>query len=101
MPLPNYQLFLGFPVDEAFLESLDQIDEKLQNYFVQQNDHYLQKIVGANGTVYFGKFVGEKTDLQELHAVEANIYSLLKRLAPGFPFQKTALRLFPAEGNKT
>lgn len=97
MPLPKYQLFLGFPMDDVFLESFEQIDEKVQNFFVREDDQYLQKVTNASGTIYLGKFIGDKTDLEELHDIEANIYSLLKRIAPDYPFHQTPLRLFPAK----
>lgn len=101
MPLPTFKLFLGFPVDDSLLGSLAQVDEAVKDFFIQQGDCYLQKVTNAKGMVYLGKFVGEKANLQELHAVEANIYSLLKRMTPDFPFEQTALRLFPAEEKKS
>jgi len=96
MTVPNYQLFLGFHVDDVFHSSLNHVAEDVKLFFIQEGDTYLHR-VRHNGKVYLGKFLGDKSDLQNLRNVETNIYSLLTRLVPAFPCKETALRLFPAE----
>ncbi|MEC7839929.1 MAG: hypothetical protein VX777_07805 [Chlamydiota bacterium] len=96
MKRPNYQLFLGFHVDEVFHSALNQVAEDVKVFFIQDDDTYLHR-VRHNGKVYLGKFLGDKSDLQNLRDVETNIYSLLGRLVPTYPCEETPLRLFPAE----
>lgn len=93
---PKFQLFLGFLVDEIFRSALEEVDEEVKIFFIQNDENYLQR-VRHNGVLYLGKFLGHKSDLESLRSVEENIYSLLSRLVPNYDFKKTPLRLFPAE----
>lgn len=93
---PKFQLFLGFLVDEIFRSALEEVDEEVKIFFIQNDENYLQR-VRHNGVLYLGKFLGHKSDLESLRTVEENIYSLLSRLLPNYDFRKTPLRLFPAE----
>ena len=96
--VPKYQLFLGYPIDLSLANSILHVDDGLKNYFIRDDDLYLCKIAHRNGVEYLGKFVGERTDLHALETIEANVYSLLSKILPDYPFQQTALRLFPASG---
>lgn len=96
MSLPKYELFLGFLVNEVFHSALDEVDEEARIFFIQDGDSYLQR-VKHNGSLYLGKFLGNKSDLQCLRTIEKNIYSLLTRLVPSYPCTQTPLLLFPAE----
>lgn len=96
MSLPKYELFLGFHVNEVFHSALDEVDEEARMFFIQDGDNYLQR-VRHNGSLYLGKFLGIKSDLQCLRTIEENIYSLLTRLVPNYPCEETPLLLFPAE----
>jgi len=96
MTLPVYQLFLGFPVDENLSKMLDSLDEGIKSLFFQDNEQYLQSVAHKD-LLYIGKFVGVKSDMQTLHSLEENIYSILRRVAPNFPYKETPLRLFPIE----
>lgn len=96
MSVPKFQLFLGFLVEEPFHSALESINPELKEVFISEDKNYLQSI-NLNGSRYLGKFIGEKCDLQSLHDIEKNIYSLLTKLVPDFPVEGTPLRLFPAE----
>lgn len=96
MKMPKYELFLGFPVEKGFSQALEGVDDKVKEAFIKGGEHYLTEVQSGK-TKYLGRFIGAKCDLQKLHNVEDNIYSLLKRLTPDFPFNKTPLKLFPAE----
>ena len=89
-------LFLGFPVDASLSEALESVDSKLAVLFLENNDaHYLKEVVYQD-VRYLGKFAGEITNLANLTLLEANIYSLLKKVVPDYSFRKNSLVLFPA-----
>lgn len=96
MDIPQFQLFLGFLVDKAYQVELDQADQILKQLFIKEGSEYLQE-VQHKGKIYLGKYIGERSDLQTLHDVEKNIYSLISKLTPDFPYQEKPLRLFPAQ----
>lgn len=96
MKMPKYQLFLGFPVKKEVAHVLEKADEKIKKAFINEEECYLT-VINMNETQYLGRFIGTRSDLQTLHSVEENIYSLLRRIVPSYPFDKTPLKLFPAE----
>jgi hypothetical protein len=96
MDIPQFQLFLGFLIDTDFQLELDRIDRDLKSLFINEGDDYLQQI-DHQGKLYLGKYLGERSDLQTLHDVEINIYSLISKVTPNFPCHKQPLRLFPAQ----
>ncbi len=96
MSVPTYQLFYGFRVDDTFHHALDEVDEEVKIFFIQDDDRHLHR-VRHNGNLYLGKFLGDKSDLKSLPNVERNIYSILSRLVPKYSYQETELLLFPAE----
>lgn len=96
MSVPNYQLFYGFLVNEAFHQALNEVDEGVRLLFVQNDEKHLHK-VEHKGNVYLGKFLGNKSHLASLPDIEKNIYSLLNRLVPQFSYEDTDLLLFPAK----
>lgn len=80
-------MFLGFPLDanlSAYLKSLKGFPLDLV------------EIQGPDG-LFIGKKVGPTIDRETLHNVEANIYSLLQKLAPTIPFKNSSLVLFPCK----
>lgn len=89
-------LFLGFPIDKTFSKELASIDAKVAAMFIRNDtQEYLQEIVFQE-TRYLGRFAGEMSDSTSLALLEANIYSLLKRIVPHYPSEETPLVLFPA-----
>jgi hypothetical protein len=89
------ELFLGFPVDPTFTKELSQIDPQLVALFIQNDDNYLKEIV-YHDVRYLGKFAGKISDTSDLKLLEANIYSLLKKMIPDYPYENVPLVLFPA-----
>lgn len=79
------QLFLGFPIESSLANRLN------GSSFSDLN---LMCIKGPKGE-YIGKKVGSSIDRESLHNAEANVYSLLRKLLPDFPFNVSALVLFP------
>lgn len=88
------QLFLGFPVDKTFAMALQKANPAILAIFIQDNENYLREITWQD-TRYFGKYVGKAADLNTLDMLEANIYSLLKKLVPEYPCLQVPLTLFP------
>lgn len=88
------ELFFGFPLDEQFLSALDSVDKRLYDLYVQKGDAYLQRF-DHEGRSYLGKPVGMISDVSTLELLQLNIYSLLKKLLPDFPFDTTPLQLVP------
>lgn len=88
------QLFLGFPVDELFAQALDKVNPNVIAQFIQDEDDYLQEIT-HNEMKFLGKPIGKMIALPQLDLLEANIYSLLKKLVQDFPYEEVPLYLFP------
>lgn len=89
------ELFLGFPIDSSFATALSSIDPKIISIFIRNDRDYLQEITYQNNR-YIGKFAGKLNDLSGLELLNSNIYSILKKIVPDYPFEKTQLELFPA-----
>lgn len=94
--MPDYQLFYGIPVDKLLSEELTKINPTLKAIFIQSNSDYLQEITFKDKK-YLGKFVGKICSLQSLELFENNIYSLLDKIVPEYPFRQQPIVLFPIE----
>lgn len=90
----NAQLFLGFPANKDFNLALQKVNPAVLAMFIQDNESYLSEITWE-GSRYIGKYLDHVADLQTLELLEANIYSLLKKLVPDFPCRQIPLCLFP------
>lgn len=88
------ELFLGFPIDLLFAEKLTALDPGYRALFIQDNAIYLREIT-YNNIRYIGKVAGKVSELTALDLLEANIFSLLKKLVDDYPYQKNSLHLFP------
>lgn len=93
-------LFLGFPVDSNFSIKLDQINPAIRTLFIKSEENYLHE-VQKNNQCYLGKLIPNKSELPALEMLEANIYSLLKRLVPDYPYENVPLALFPVPESST
>ncbi|MGA8165351.1 MAG: hypothetical protein WB791_10105 [Waddliaceae bacterium] len=98
-----FQLFLGFPLDKLFVEELGKANPYLVAQFIQTgreaysaDSEYLREIIYQE-MHFLGKFLGGIANLQHIELVEANIYSLLKRLVPHFSYEEIPLYLFPID----
>lgn len=80
------QLFLGFPINALFAEKLATIPSQILKLSICD----LQEIEDK-GTKYLGKYVENCIELSTLQLLEANIYSLLKRIHPEYPYATTPL----------
>lgn len=89
-------LFLGFPLDQLLAEELKSVDSQLASLFIGRNDNSCLQEITYNGVRYLGKFAGEISDPDSLKLLEANIYSILKRIVPHYNFEDAMLHLFPA-----
>lgn len=78
-------LFLGFPLQNSIEKCISHLGR----------DEHSLILVKKQGGVFLGKKLGNSIDCEGLHNAEANIYSLLNKLIPDFPFQETSLVLFP------
>lgn len=87
-------LFLGLPKTETYEQALKKADPKIVSTFLSNDGKYLYEM-SYYETKFIGKHVGEITDIQALQLVESNVYSLLKKLFPELPVDKTPLKLIP------
>lgn len=85
-------LFLGFPIDDLLAQKLNSVAPIILQSFISEGDHYLKEIMDQ-GTRYLGKYVPSCIEVSELDHVEANIYSLLKKIEPNYPFHQQPLVL--------
>jgi hypothetical protein len=91
----DIHLFLGFVLDARFLERLDAVNSKKRELFVQNgNSAYLQ-IASYQNRSYLGKFIGEIMRVEELYLMEKNIYTLVCKLVPSYPYADIPLILLP------
>lgn len=89
----NVSLFLGFLVTPSYEEALKKIDSQLLKLFINSEKGYLNEVL-FEGNKYLGKFPGEVNSLPELLLLEKNIYSILKKIAPDYPYEDSPLLLF-------
>lgn len=90
------KLFLGLPVNNELAAHLAKIDPKILSFFIQKEENYLQEVFFQKKH-FLGKSVDKAVDLSSLEMLELNIYSLLKKLVPHYPFENTSLLLFPLQ----
>jgi hypothetical protein len=90
------KIFLGFPVEVHLDSMLKEIDPKFLDLFIRKDDTYLQEITHGEKR-YLGKFAGKIGTIPSLELLEKNIYSLLRKILPDYPYQETSLVLFPAQ----
>lgn len=87
-------LFFGFLLDASFQEKLQVLDPAFKSLFIQQGDDYLQEYNGKEG-LFLGKFLGKKSDFATLEAFSLNIYSLLTKILPNYPYKSSKLMIIP------
>lgn len=88
------QLFLGFPVDKLYATELDKVNPNLLSQYVNESDDYLKEII-HNEIRFFGKNLGKIITLPQMELFETNIYSILSKLVPDYPYDETPLYIFP------
>ncbi len=77
-------------MDALFSKQMDALNPNLVKQFIQKNGEYLNEI-NQDGIRYLGKEMGSIVSFQQLELSEANIYSLLKKLVPDFPYNECPL----------
>ncbi|MEZ5315363.1 MAG: hypothetical protein R3E91_04040 [Chlamydiales bacterium] len=82
----NVQLFLGFPLDSSFEEIISKSHPQLF-FFFTKGEKYLIDLV-YDKQRYLGKLVPSAMTINELEDLEIHLLSLLKRLAPQYPFSQ-------------
>lgn len=110
-------LFLGFPVTEIFATALEKNSPEYISLFIKPEDNSLKSNlppmnrsdsnmtaflgdklglneIQYNGVRYLGKFVKNEASLTQLELLEANIFSLLKKLVTHFEYRSSDLFLF-------
>ncbi len=91
--MPQVELFIGFKITEEFALKLIQIPAGMRDLYIQKNPNYLTEIQFEN-VHFLGKKCGELMDIDSLELAEKNIYSLLGKLIPGYPYDQNPLTIF-------
>jgi len=78
------KLFLGFQTDEFFRKELQKANPYLVKLFVGQED-YLQAITYEDNH-YLGKYLSTFSTIEHIEDLEKHLLSLLKQVAPRYPF---------------
>lgn len=86
------RLFLGFPIRSDFAQKLAKIPSPLISAIINEGDRYLQEFP-YEGIRYLGKVLNGYTEYPNLELLEINIYSLLKKLVPDYPYDQAPLIL--------
>lgn len=94
--MSDVRLFLGFPIENSFSEELEKINPAIKILFIQDSGNYLQEVL-YHRKRYLGKFTEPFPDSPAFELLEANIYSLLHKLVPNYPYKSTPLILFPVK----
>jgi hypothetical protein len=95
----DYQIFLGFHLSTSYQECLRETPLPVRSLFIQDNGEYLAQI-NYEDSSYLGKSLGPLVELQNLELLEANVYSLLRRLVPDYPYERHPLILLPISINR-
>lgn len=98
--MSEVKLFLGYAIDRQFADLLAETKPQFAALFINAEENSLCE-VQHNGIYYLGKFPPQNCDLSMLHLLEDNIYSLLNKLIPEYPFQKVPLLIFPISIQKS
>jgi hypothetical protein len=85
-------LFLGIPLTKELRLILDISQNQLYEHYLAEG--FLSEIV-IHGTTYIGKLSEDLVDLPQLVSMQDHINSLLKNVAPQFPFKENTLQLIP------
>ena len=82
----DLQLFFGFHVDASFEDALSEANPHAIQLFINNNSSdYLHEVLHEEKR-YIGKFAGEMSSPQALELLQANIYSITKKLIPNYNF---------------
>lgn len=93
-------LFLGYCTSPDLDQALSSVDPRKVDLFIQgENAQCLSEVVYC-GERYIGKFANQISSVEHLALLETNIFSILKKLVPAFPFEDVQLLLFPIESPK-
>jgi hypothetical protein len=92
-------LFLGLPITPLFSKILDTANPNTIKFFISENEDSYLKEVTFEQNRYIGKFLGETVTIFELHLLEKNIYSILNKMIPDYPFDLTSLVVFAIPSN--
>lgn len=96
MIIPS-RLFFGFLAEGVFAAKLSLVADDLKSFIIQNQDPYLYRI-SHEGKVYLGKYVESELTITDLQLVESNIFSLLRKLLPDYPYRDVELFLIPIIG---
>ena len=88
------ELFLGFPVDALYSRQIEKANPHVVAQFIQKKGDYLQEAT-YDEMRFIGKEVGKIVTIPQLKQLEQNVYSILKKIVPEFPYNETPLYLFP------
>ena len=94
MDFLNPELFLGFPITSVFSQKLQKANPHLVTHFINASGEYLRE-TSHKGIPHLGKGIGKQATLEELELLEANIYSIAKRLVGEYDFSQCPAVLFP------
>lgn len=87
-------LFLGFLIDSSFQKELSKLESPLKSLFIQKNHDYLTEY-SFKEKQFLGRFIGKSIDLSHFELSSTNIYSLLKKIVPNYPYDQSELWLIP------
>ena len=87
-------LFLGLAIDEPLKKTLDKLNPHMKQLFIQNGSEYLH-CTDRDGCDFLGKRLDKVQEISRFELLEANIKSLIKKLAPDYPLDERELTLFP------
>lgn len=87
-------LFVGFEMTPAFAAELEGANPCAVLLFMHGEEKSYLTVVNRGGREWIGKVAETPLETGQIELLQANIYSLVKRLVPSFNPQKNPLHLF-------
>ncbi len=94
MDLTQAELFLGIQVDSILEASLEKIDPKIVNLYINADPEHLKKLEFADKQ-YIGKGLGEMADSATVLLMATHIVSVIKKLIPDYHLDINSLVVIP------
>lgn len=92
------QLFIGFPLTFEYEERLEKVPRELLSLFIQESPDYLRRFSNEKD-VFLGKQISGVTSVDSIELIQQNIYSLLRRLIPDYPYELHPLIIMTIQQN--
>jgi len=96
--LPDYQLFIGVPIDQYKEKRLHEVADEVYKAFISDSEQYLAHVT-IDGQAYIGKCVGDNATVEALILLRTHIASILLKLCPAINIRMDEFQIIPFESS--